>query len=357
MSVPAALSLVRQTAGLVENVGVLKSDGCLAQVSGTLRVLLAHSDERVRQEAARTLIRIDVLVGKDTHELQEDDLAKARLILGGSEHLDGFDVTDAVYSSDYDSTPAAAERRGEVCLEVCNPISEQLRSTVVGALVKVSGVVSVTVHNEYIVVLARSISVAADPVFQADLLVTVEEQLATDPGQGASTTGPCVIIVSCNGDLVAQQDARLEELATPRRCNLGYLDDQATPDRLTPGAAETPSSLIEDTGVSAITNGDAEAPGEDHGSHAGADYLDEADAGKSLPLWHRALSATEAQAESPMPWSFFSQARWGDVPCILEYEEDPCVTARLLRARQRDKQVHEERSRIGRFFSALAGGT
>jgi len=340
MSVPAALSLVRQIAGLVENVEGVKTHECLAQVTGTLHLLLSHSDARVRSEAARSLIRISVLCGEDTPELKEVDLAQAKAILASGDGDAGPEATAVAQD-------LCTGHRGEICLEVCKPMSEQIRTRVQSSIVTVSGVVSVTIQGEYIVVIARTVSVAADPVFQADLLVTVEEQLAGE-GQGIDgPTGLVAVIVSFNGDAVAGG-------RRPNQCNLGYLDEQATPDS-DAMSASPPSAR--DTGVS-TNSGVPHVMDKDNGAQ-GLEYLDDSDAARNTPLWPRALWATEAKqnvADHPMPWSFFSSSNWGDVPGIVEYEEDPSVTARLLRARQRDKQLQDDRSRIGRFFSSFSGG-
>lgn len=320
MSVTAALALVRQVQSVAEQPELLRANNCLDQVVTFLECYLDHPDERCRFSAARTLAQLSTRCGADWEDL---DLKRTQRILescvGTGDQGDATagkvrqllqvalrqrDASDDLFVYGSDDIPCAQTGghtvtlvgRGEIRLQVLVRLDETIRANVLKAVVGVSGVVSVTLEGDHIVVGTRTTALAADQVFIEDIRITVVESL-----QGQETecgAGPIVVLEVAEDDFMCYLDDEQEDEE-----DAVYLDD----------------------------------------SEDEPQYLDDEDDGEL---------GVAADVELGY-WTFFESLGLKNQH-LQEFTEDPALIARLRKARSKlEKRQQDEQSRIGRILSVV----
>lgn len=338
MAADAALKVVKQIQALADGPKTPEMRDCLGHVVSSLQFFLDHPDSRVRTSSARAMLKLASGYTDDFRrlDLTKTSAAHARAMRAASEGDAEQDVQDlgallteilqaagvecsapavprvvarsgeasapvGAAASSSTAVPSSLETRGEVVLRVSDPSDGKIKGAILESVVKVNGVVSVTVEGAHIVVNTRSTAVAADAGFLADLLTSVKAQgavgiqLVTSSTAPSAAAGPSYLEPSGAAD----DD---EDDAEP-----AYLDDDE--DELADDAAGEPGGR----------------PGGGLGGQ-------------------------------PQQWSFFSQNNWMTGRRVQEFNDDPTIVARLAKAKEREEErKRDEAGRIGRFAAWWGG--
>eukprot|EP00928_Gymnodinium_smaydae_P058077 TRINITY_DN41296_c0_g1_i1.p1 TRINITY_DN41296_c0_g1~~TRINITY_DN41296_c0_g1_i1.p1 ORF type:complete len:424 (-),score=112.99 TRINITY_DN41296_c0_g1_i1:132-1322(-) len=394
MAAAAALNVVKQIASLADGPGKLELKDCMSQVVSSLQFFLDHPDSIVRVSAARTLLKLKqgfpvemkgqdlgrvraaltrydeaVAAGDPAPDLEElrpmllqlmdDDAAAAAAAPPGSE-------ADAAIAATLETgTEPASQRpqRGEVVVEVAEEPDAALKAALLEKVVALPGVMSVTFEANLLLVNTQYASLAQDTSFQADLVDVVNAQGGRE-AKILDRSSPCA------GGGRGDQPASGAEAA-----GAGHDEDELGPLPDADEAGGEPAYLEEDEeereqggsarweGASrqaAPAGGGADAAGFPAGAPCGG--APGFGAGGGYP----ALGGRFATAQGGYPgaqglgppeqWSFFSQSHWTIGRHIAERDDDPTIASRLARAKKREQErKQEEKSRVGRLFSALTG--
>lgn len=339
MAADAALKVVKQIQGLADGPKTQEMRECLGHMTYSLQFFLDHPDSRVRLSSAKAMSRLcksyaedfkklDLTKAKSAHSRctsavdsgnAEHDVVELQALLADILQTVGADVAApaamiaapavaAVPSSE--NSPAIPERavseeRGEVVLKIGETCEN--RAAILEAVVKVPGVVSVTLEDIYVVVNTKTPQVVKDSDFLFDLLGAVKAQAN---GQKVEVVTHPTAVSSLAADaepvLVADDE---DDGGEPQ-----YLDDD------------------EDDEV--VFSGDGPSAGVAFGAPAfGGGF------GRGV-------------APGGQQWSFFAQSNWMTGRRVQEFQDDPAIVARLAKARQKEEELkQEEQSRLSKLTS------
>jgi hypothetical protein len=321
MAVPAAVALVRQVQGVVDNPELLKENNCVSEVVSFLDSQLEHPDSRARLGAARALAQLAVQLGSDdwgslelhhaskvysslqqerlqgTVEDRDEELSfLLAAVLGHEEDLQGRGIVE----KNAGNAPAEVVR-----FNIDVAMVELATTAIRGALVQMGGVVSVTFETgcasdcflHQIVVGVRSSELVQDTTFVEDLRKTVEEELQRVQAQQGGT----VLVGNC-----------------------------------APGRT---LHLIKICGGSGMVDGEEDIPG----------YLDDSD---DEPLYLDGSEDEDSKREvfqiMPGRGCFLGSQR------LQEHEDDPSLIARLKKAHDLcQRRKLEEQMRLSRVLSVI----
>eukprot|EP00930_Biecheleria_cincta_P028488 TRINITY_DN1988_c0_g1_i1.p1 TRINITY_DN1988_c0_g1~~TRINITY_DN1988_c0_g1_i1.p1 ORF type:complete len:422 (+),score=88.70 TRINITY_DN1988_c0_g1_i1:30-1268(+) len=410
MAATAALGVVKQIQSLADGPPTPEMRDCLGQVVSSLLFFLEHPDCRVRIQAARTLAKLSSGYPEDFASL---DLARARTALKrcqdaedqSGENFEEFqELLASLLGEQATSSPSrekrssdglfrspdrgAPEKRGQVVLkdrgapekrgQVVLKVSEQTDGKAQGALlekiVALDGVVSVTFEGDYVIVSTRSVTVAADASFLADLLSAVKAQgiegvslvrtsAANGSGYPAYADGDRGSGYPAYAD--GDRGSGYPAYADGDRGS-GY-PAYADGDR---GGASSSQSLPSKASGSAEPQAASTQAREadEYEDEAEPAYLDDEDDEVDVPRGGRSgpaaagAGAPSSSSSGPGPvngvpqWTFFSQNNWMNGRRVLEYDDDPSIAARLAKKKKEEQQrKEEEKSRLGRLSSWFAG--
>jgi len=369
MAVPAAVALVRQIQSIVENPELLRKNDCIDQVSSFLDCFLDHPDSRARLGAARALAQLaKSLSSKELGclQLRQAPRILARLrsaeqrsradaddkdlhsllasVLEGAESQESHGSSGAVRG---DSACSLLRPAGEVVrLRARVPMDEQTRTAVRQALVRVGGVVSVTFEAlETIVVGARTLQLARDPVFVEDLCTNVEEQLLRCGGLERGKVLVAPEVPRTGLALLVDQDSVCSSEDEPE-----YIDDDdedGTAGTVHVGSSCATSQKHVDTNHESSSRLPEDCDDDDDEPT----YLDDSEDEAPKPGQARSIPA------SLTTWSFFSApgaTGFFTAQRLKEYQDDPTLVARLHRAQTRlARRRQEEQTRLQRVLSVI----
>jgi len=349
-----------------------------------LMFLLDHPDNRVRLGAARSLVQLcrkcgeDVFVEDVVHARNAYEDARERIIEGVAVRPDDqeflqlmstfFDIFDgnkapANYATG-EGDPAAVflcpdsfpNQRGMIVVEFRveegNEVSKVTKDAILKAVVGISGVVSSSFDgsDRQLLIHTRSETIASDPVFQADVIATVEEQLPKNL-KGVSVTG----YNAGDDDSDESDDGLYGSTLLPLYLDTRHATPPSTPTPISPRglAGFDKLSLVSDN-LRYIDEMDTLKTDRSTQDECGnSPYL------AGHPDLDRNMIDEKLMADASDPaaraYCFFAPvSRFKVWQKVAEFEEDPTVVARLRKARLREEaKLSEERSRIGRLLSIL----
>jgi len=384
MSAVAALHVVKQIQALVEGPETPEMRNCVGQLLHSLQYFLDHPDARVRLGAARSLVKL-VRGYREDWEKADQSKAKAALVRLEWALEDGArdgDETEAMAeilaevmgepprhqparvpaaagsSADPSSGGAGAggaDHKEDVVVKVGDDAEAKLKAAILERVVAIAGVKCVTFEGPYVIVTPLSPAVAADAGFPLEILAAVraaqpggaadEAELVRVPGGSAGGGGG-------GGGGSSSSACKAEEPAAT-------------------AAATEPASTLASAPASAATAAAAAMPAEEDEEDVEPAYLDDDededdDDASAAPGNGLAGGAGRSPAASfgggtvgavGPNWSFFSQTHWISGRKMQEYDEDPTISARLAKAKQREEERRrEEKSRLGKVSSWLFGG-
>lgn len=341
MAAARALQVVKQIQVLADGPQTPEMRACLEQVVSSLQFFLDHPDSRVRIGSARTLLKLcrgytdamrhidlskaesalskvtaDLDKGIAAHDAEELQQIMSE-ILGKS--VETTAVPTAVPAQDNQALLKTAamsstapvhveiEERGEVVVKLGDLNTSTAKAVILDRIVNIPGSVSVTFEQDFVVIATRTKSLASNVPFLNDLF----SELKSHGIVGLKLVSPSV------------------------------------PEFLPCEPLSKDTSVDTDTPV-AISGEECEEDNDDEPSYLDDEY-GELSHGFPEGAYGGGLGGGVGQ------WSFFSQANWHTHRRVQEYGEDPRISARLAKAKQREaEQRQEEQSRIGRIFSALS---
>lgn len=394
MAAPAALNVVKQIQQVLADGPKEEMTECLSQVVASVQFFLDHPDSVVRVQAARTLVK---LADAYPAEIQKLDLSRAKLSLTRvTETLDNGDnvdegaedvqeileeLFDVVERSHQHAAAEAVGRRRSV--ENLDKRIGGRRSNMAKRKSDVRGEVVLNVGEE---------------VTTADHKAAILEEVVLHPGVLSATFEDTCVIINTRTQALATDENFIDELQGALQAH-GV--EHATVTKLPRSASGAMDSFVEPAvGVPRL----AIPPTEESESSIGAEptYLDDDEPGSprsriSSPRSRHGSSPMSKGGSSPIgprrplgpqfmisprlsmdgypdcegstmsplhcttmngllpQWSFFSQGYWLTGRRAQEFEDDPTVAARLVKAKLRHEQRKlEERSRFGRLLSALS---
>lgn len=352
MAAAAALNVVKQIEGLADAPETPQMRDCLGQLVSSLQFFLDHPDSRVRVGSARTLLKLSRGYNDAFRKIDltkaEAALARCRAVEDGDSSIGGSEeetaelgrllaetlecvngertgesaletaAADAAPRSADAAAPASSSKdgRGQVVLKVAHDLDGKAKANILAKIVAVPGVVAVTLDGPHVIVNTRTVLMAADPAFVEDLLATLSDQ-GLDGITTANRSARC-------GEASSSQDPGgepLGEIDEP-----GFMDD----DDGEPGYLDD-----EDECPISPTNGAG-------GGYPQPGGFPPAGAGGAFPQ---------------QQWSFFAQSNWMNGRRVLEFDDDPCIAARLAkRVREKEAKRKEEESKIGAVGRWLGWG-
>lgn len=359
MAAENALKVVRQIQGLADGPKTDQMRECLGHVVSSLQFFLDHPDSRVRGSSAKAMARLATTYTDDIRRLDlsktkaayrkccsaadagaaEQDVLELRALLAEVLVAAGVEAA-AVPAEVVASAEQKVDGRGEVVLRVGERCEN--RASILEAVVKVPGVVSVTLEGDHVVVNTRTRALATDSAFMFDLLKAVREQAngqkvevvrGAAPGQGGGAA-PGQSGVDDTEPQSAKVDAPTADDTEPQ-----YLDDDDEDEVVL--SMESPGA----------TAGSPFAPGMGMGGLGGMGMGGMGGMG-GTPGGLGALGGAPGQPQ----WSFFSQNTWMTGRRVQEFQDDPAIAARLARVKEReDARKAEEQSRLSKITSWFAG--
>lgn len=314
MAVPAAVAFLRQVQGVIESPELLKENNCIEEVVSYLDSTLDHPDSRVRLAAARSLAQLAAQL--DCEDRGHLNLHQAPKVFeqlqrtSCEEDAELHSLLATVLGDEDGGSHKVIEKLAnelpggvrEVFLSTGVVMDEAARNVVRQALVQLEGVVSVTFDLDWavnarptsITVGARS-ELVSDPTFVEDICTTAEDELQCIPSTEHGTI-------------------------------------RVTPVSYDPRGRSVP---IERTSVCADDDSDEEPM-----------YLDDDSEGDEA-------SATDCGSND---WFIINKhaGLFSNSKRVQEHADDPCLVARLQRARARqERQRREEKMRLRNVLAVI----
>eukprot|EP00929_Paragymnodinium_shiwhaense_P068690 TRINITY_DN34594_c0_g1_i1.p1 TRINITY_DN34594_c0_g1~~TRINITY_DN34594_c0_g1_i1.p1 ORF type:complete len:439 (+),score=123.99 TRINITY_DN34594_c0_g1_i1:226-1542(+) len=258
----------------------------------------------------------------------------------------------------------STDERGQVVLQV-GDVSGALKGAVLSEVVRIDGVVSVTLEDNFLIIGTRRKEMAADACFLADVLTAMKQKglvgaqlVSTNAGSATAAGGGFSAADNVDPAPPDSGKASNEPETTDMLLSDDDLDDHA-PTYLDDGddEEEMSGSPLPPGPEDAASPSQASAPRGFIGAQgmAGGGMI-------GMPGAPRFGGVAGYPMGPGAPaWSFFAQTNWMTGRRVQEYDDDPTIASRLARAKQKERerkaaQANEQKNVIGRLFGGLWGG-
>lgn len=317
---------------------------------GIVFEMVVRSDVRTRLNMARCLKKVAKRIPNFLSKIKEADADRVReaLKLARQEELDhhdeayqelveflefvteetGSDVFRRRLSPKHPLKEVPLVPPGQVVLQVRQPITSEVRTALLGKVLILDGVLSVTFEEGYVIVATRSVA-TADPTFLSKLMnVLIEQGVLGELFSVGEATGAPIGAVSNAHPLASASGAGSSSTSSTG------IPTEA--DREDDGQAQADPAYLDDEHELKDRVGLDGEPGAGYGSSEGR-----AEAG--------------AGAAGVPQWTFFSQRNWMMERRLQEYEDDPTIASRLANKKKQQQKKREEDTKRFRWLSSWIG--